>query len=361
MIRRSTIVFILLVAAAAWGVWYSLQPVRIGLIAELTGAYPAYGNSARKAASLLVKTINDKGGVQDGLLRRRIELIIRDNRADAAYTAGLVEALKRAGAVVIIGPSLSPYAVPAAEAASRLRIPIIIPWSSDPRLTQAYVYRITASDDRQGALLARLAHDNLHARRAAIVYDPQFPELVRQATGFRNAFPGSPPLVAVGDASVSAITQAQPDVLFIAAYYDRVPAIVREMRKAGVNAPLVGGIGWGSKTLFDLCGGDCSDNYVASRFSTASPLPEAAAFVRQYAQLYNSLPDDVAASVYDATGIAVAAIGREGGTAMGLNHTRNYKGVTGTISFESRGDTRKSMVISKTSDSDFTYYTTVSP
>ncbi|MCY7305393.1 MAG: ABC transporter substrate-binding protein [Rhodoferax sp.] len=54
------------------------KPVRVGLIAPLTGGSADFGNSVRLGAELAVKEINESGG----LLGRPLELVVRDDKAN---------------------------------------------------------------------------------------------------------------------------------------------------------------------------------------------------------------------------------------------------------------------------------------
>ncbi len=54
------------------------KPVRVGLIAPLTGGSSDFGNSVRLGAELAVKEINESGG----LLGRPLELVVRDDKAN---------------------------------------------------------------------------------------------------------------------------------------------------------------------------------------------------------------------------------------------------------------------------------------
>jgi branched-chain amino acid transport system substrate-binding protein len=54
------------------------KPVRVGLIAPLTGGSADFGNSVRLGAELAVREINESGG----LLGRPLELVVRDDKAN---------------------------------------------------------------------------------------------------------------------------------------------------------------------------------------------------------------------------------------------------------------------------------------
>ena len=52
------------------------KPIRLGLIAELSGGLAFYGSETNRAAVVMVKEINASGG----LLGRPVELITRDSK-----------------------------------------------------------------------------------------------------------------------------------------------------------------------------------------------------------------------------------------------------------------------------------------
>jgi urea transport system substrate-binding protein len=77
------------------------DPVRIGVIADLTGPFTVYGTSLARSAELAVAEINAAGGI-DG---RAIELIIEDIQTDVAVTVDRARKLvERDGVDLVVGP-----------------------------------------------------------------------------------------------------------------------------------------------------------------------------------------------------------------------------------------------------------------
>jgi len=62
--------------------------IKIGGIGPLTGSASTYGNSAKEGASLLIKEINDAGGING----KKIELIFED---DGATPDGAMQAFNK--------------------------------------------------------------------------------------------------------------------------------------------------------------------------------------------------------------------------------------------------------------------------
>lgn len=77
------------------------DPVRIGVIADLTGPFTVYGTSLARSAELAVAEINAAGGI-DG---RPIELIVEDIQTDVAVTVDRARKLvERDGVDLVVGP-----------------------------------------------------------------------------------------------------------------------------------------------------------------------------------------------------------------------------------------------------------------
>ncbi len=77
------------------------QPVRIGVIADLTGPFAVYGTSLVRSAEIAVDEINAEGGV----LGRQLELVVEDIQTDVAVTVDRARSLvERARVDLVIGP-----------------------------------------------------------------------------------------------------------------------------------------------------------------------------------------------------------------------------------------------------------------
>ncbi len=76
-IESLTIASVLTFCSAASAPAQAVNPIRVGLIAPLTGGSADFGNSVRLGAELAVKEINEAGGY----LGRPFELVIRNDKA----------------------------------------------------------------------------------------------------------------------------------------------------------------------------------------------------------------------------------------------------------------------------------------
>lgn len=90
-----------LVAAACGGDDADEEPIKIGIIADLTGGFATYGTSLARSAELAVNEINEAGGI-DG---RQVEVIIEDIQTDVAATVDKARKLVDSDGVdLVVGP-----------------------------------------------------------------------------------------------------------------------------------------------------------------------------------------------------------------------------------------------------------------
>jgi branched-chain amino acid transport system substrate-binding protein len=362
------------------------ESVKVGLNLELTGDIQAVGASSKNAAELFRDQINAKGGVtlEDG--SRPLELIVRDNGANAAQSASMAqELISREKVVAMIGPNSSACAIPAANIAEGLKCVMISPWSTDEATTidqasgvpKRYVFRACFTDPFQARVLAKFARRDLNATTAAVIYDAAASESAGQAELFREIFtaeggeivafetytPGGAGLVEV----LGKIADAAPDILFVPAYYSDAAEVAREARRLGLTATLLGSDAWTSTEILRLGGAAVEGAYFCNHFSPQIATEEARQFIADYTAAYGQPPDDVAALTYDACGLIVDALkiaGRNDREALreALGKIREYQGVTGTFRFEpGSGDPLKSAVILQIRDGAFHWVTNAAP
>lgn len=359
--------------------------VRIGLIVELTGDMPAVGASSRNAAEMAVREIN-QAGVKIGGKEYKLELVVGDNAARADQSAALAHKLITQDKVLaIIGPNASLGAVPAAEIAESSQTVLITPWSTNSKTTldarsgapKKYVFRACFTDPFEGRVLARFVVDRLAAKRAAVLYDVASEAPKSQAELFRQVFEQLGGTVVAfetyttGDRDFSAqltkIKSADPQILFLPAYYNDVGLVAQQARRQGISVPLVGSDAWSSPELIALSEGAVEGAYFANHYAADIATPAAQRFISTYRQTYGKPPDDVAALTYDAFGLLAAALrgaGKVDREALreAMAGLPNYNGVTGDIRFTpGSGDPLKSAVIMQVQGDRFAWVMNAAP
>ena len=79
------------------------EPIKIGWIGHLTGVLSAYGQDMLRAAEMAVEDINANGGV----LGRKLQLVVRDDRGDPSQAVTLVRELDTQERVLVVSGSMS--------------------------------------------------------------------------------------------------------------------------------------------------------------------------------------------------------------------------------------------------------------
>lgn len=148
-------------------------PVKIGLIAPLSGGLAASGEAIQRGMLLAMEEVNREGGV----LGRPLALVARDVQNDqAAGVAALRELAGKDSIVAVFGGIFSPVMLAQIDAIHELRIPLINPWGSVTGITKNgrnpnYAFRVSVSDEYADEFLARYAIEITRARRPGIIAD----------------------------------------------------------------------------------------------------------------------------------------------------------------------------------------------
>ena len=320
--------------------------------------------------------INQRGGING----QQIDVVFEDDKgspeAAAQLTGRLIDNYK---VVAIIGAGASGNSLAAAPKAQSAKVPLIAPSSTNPAVTQVgdYIFRACYIDAFQGEVMAKFAANTLKARKAAIMLDFNSPYSRGLTDFFEFSFAKLDGHIVAkqsykqGDADyrgqLSAIKAADPDVIYIPGYYGDVALIAKQARQLGLTAPLLGADGWDAPELWELGGDALNNSYISNHYSADDPAENIKTFVHDYRQRYRNLtPDAHAALAYDALRFLADAMQRAGTTESGklrdaLAETKNFNGITGSISMDRERNAVKSAVILKLLDTRYIYQETIQP
>ena len=325
------------------------QRPRIGLVAGLSGATAAYGTACRRGAELAIDDARARG--------QNIELQVDDDQGRPEQTANVAASLiTDPSLLAIVGADTSTGTMAMAPLAESNRIAIVSPTASAPIVTRGrhFVFRVCATDDLEALAATQLARERLHASRAVILRDTKNDYSVGIAETFVKAFTARGGTVAgifdyaAGDSDFRAqLTSAKalgPDVVLLPGYYGDVAQIAIQAHDLGMTMPLLGGSGWDSPKLVEIGGKALDGNWFVSWLRSPS-----ARFVSDFHKRYGVDPDGANAQAYDAVSIVAAAIARAGNDRVrvrdAIASTRNFDGVSGTITIGPDGNARRALGI----------------
>src|SRR5262249_19269897 len=142
--------------------------------------------------------------------------------------------------------------------------------------------------------------------------------------------------------------------------------VARRAGGRGRTATLMGGDGWDSEKLFELGGSAVEGSYFSNHYSPDDPSPRVQKFIADYKAANGSVPDSLAALGYDAAMVAVDAIKRapsfdRAAIRDAIAQTKNFHGVTGSITLDEKRNATKSAVVLQVGKGKTKYVDTIAP
>src|SRR5215204_3664125 len=338
--------------------------VRVGVFMSLTGTTANFGISSTNGIKLAADEVNAAGGING----KQVDILVQDYRSDASEAATIVTKFVTQDQVhAILGEVASSRSIAAAPIAQNAKIPMLTPSSTNPEVTKKgdYIFRSCFIDPVQGAAIAQFAARTLNAKRAAIMVDRKndystglekvinetFTRLGGQIVATQSYQEGDQDF----NAQLTSLKGSNPEVIFVPGYYNDVGLIAKQARDKGITVPLVGGDGWDSVQLYAIGGSALNGSYFSNHYSPYDTDPKVQKFVNDYKARYGAVPDALAATAYDAARIMFDAIKRSkslSGTDIrdALAATKDFPGVTGTVTFNDQRDAVKPIVMIEIKD-----------
>jgi branched-chain amino acid transport system substrate-binding protein len=149
------------------------KPIKVGVPLPLSGPPALFGEPASKGAQMYVDEINAKGGV----LGRKIELLIRDSKADANEAVRVSrELILKENVDFLMGTLTSAEGPAVSVVAKENKIVFIAPIPKTDQLTAAdklhpYVFRVAANTTMEGRSAAEIVAKWPVTRIATIAFD----------------------------------------------------------------------------------------------------------------------------------------------------------------------------------------------
>ncbi|HYE79407.1 MAG TPA: ABC transporter substrate-binding protein, partial [bacterium] len=333
--------------------------ITIGEVAALTGEIASFGIATDNGTTLAVDQLNAQQFFGPGIT---IDLKKED---DGSTPTGASTAAKKLiseqQVVALLGEVASKNSLAMAPIAQENQVPMISPSSTNPDVTELeYVFRACYLDTFQGQTIARFAYTALGKRKGAILYDQTnaYSEGLKDAitaefTRLGGAIAATEAYSA-GDTDyrsvLAKIKGSTPDVVFLPGYATDTALIISQARQENIQGPFVGGDGWDMPELLQKGGQAVEGTYFTTHYVETDPDPMVQDFVKAYQAKFNIMPDAIAALGYDSTLMLADAIKRAGtvdGPALrdAIAATKGFKGVTGEITLDPKGDPQKGIVI----------------
>lgn len=352
--------------------------IRIGLIAPFNGdAAETTGNPTERGAKLAIQPINDNGGLEIDGKRYKVSLIVKDDRDNPDEAVAVAnELINQEKVIAIVGPPRSRSAIPVASVAERAQIPAISTKSTNPQTTanKKYVFRAIYTDELQGQAIARFSIQDLKIEKAAVLYDVAtdysrylaeiFQQEFERLGGDIVAFEAYTTDVQDFKVPLKKIRDSEAELIFLPNYAEEISQQAQQIQELGLNVMLIGGDSWGS--LLKENYGDLDGAFFAEVWTLDLPNPENKQFLERYNQTYTEPANSHAALTYDAVNLILDIIKQQGKVDSelireGLANLQDYRGATGSISYQGSGDPVKSLAILQIKNNKLEFYKQVDP
>ena len=330
--------------------------VKIGHAGPTTGPLAHIGKDGENGARLAIEDANTRGIVIGGQ-KIHFELVGEDDQADPRVATTVAQRLTDGSIKGVVGHVTSGAAIPASRIYEQAGVPVITPSSTSPKLTaQGYkmVFRVIANDLQQGAAMAKLAAQQ-GAKRVAIIDDR-----TAYGQGLADAMADSLKkhgVTVVGReytsdkatdflAILTRLKAAKPDAIFFGGMDSQAAPMLRQIRQLGLKVRFYGGDGVCTGEMLKLAAGAIDANTYCTQAGLAmEKMPGGQQFRERFkkrfgadVQLYAPYSYDAAMSLIEAMKAAGSVEPAKYAPAL---HKLSYKGVTGVIRFDAKGDIRE--------------------
>ena len=334
---------------------FAAAPIRIGALFAVTGPASFLGEPEKKTLEMLVKQINEKGGINGA----KVEAVIYDTGGDATKAKQLVNKLiKNDNVTAIIGPSTTGESIAIIEDVEKAGIPLIS-CAAGIKITEPvkkWVFKTPANDhvaaekimnymtkhkQKNFALLTvtdgfgqsgreqikSLAKQKGFAIVADEVYGPKDTDMTAQLTKIRGLKP---------DAIICWGTNPGPAV------------VTKNVKQLGIKIPLYMSHGVASKKYIELAGADAAEGVIlpVGKLAVYDVLPKTDAqhkllkdYDSAYKKAYGGEASTFGGYAYDAFLLLTNAIKKSGATPEqirnGIEQTHKLISVSGIFNMSS--------------------------
>jgi len=342
---------------APLAVWAQKGKIKIAVQAPLSGEQAALGEHIKLGAQLAV----EEAVKAFKAMGYDLELVPQDDQAKAEVgVANARNMVADPNVLVIVGHFNSGVALPASEVYKDAMLVMISPANTATEITdRGYpnVNRVCGRDDVQGPVGARFAAQELKAKSVYIIHDKTtYGQGV--ADSFRNeakklgmnvlGFDGTEERANFAPMIIP-MKAKNPALVYFGGIYHQGGLLLKQMREKGVKAMFMGPDGVDSEEMVKIAGAAAIGSYYTSVAPPRDATPETAAFAKKYKQRFGKDIEAFGLYGYDATLVGIKAMEQwlkanpskkpsRAEVSAAVRNIKGFKGVTGSIEFDNKGD-----------------------
>lgn len=332
------------------------QIVKIGHVGPISGAISHLGKDNENGGKMAIEELNAKG-LTIGGKKIKFELLAEDDAGDPKQGTTVAQKLVDAHVKGVVGHLNSGTTIPASKIYFDAGIPQISPSSTNPKYTmQGFktAFRVVANDGQLGGTLGRYAVKILKAKNVAVIDDrtaygqgvaDEFMKAAKAAGANIAAQQFTNDKATDFNAILTAIKGKKPDVIFFGGMDAVAGPMMRQMKQLGIEAKFMGGDGICTEAMAKLAGDAIGEGNVICAEAGGVVDTEKKGmedFRTAYKKKFGIDVQLYAPYVYDSVNVIVTAMQKANSVepAKYLPELAkiHYKGVTGPIAFDARGD-----------------------
>ncbi|MFZ0614447.1 MAG: branched-chain amino acid ABC transporter substrate-binding protein [Desulfobacterales bacterium] len=333
------------------GIGAAADTIKLGVAGPHSGDLASYGIPSLRAAEIIVKKVNAKGGV----MGKQVELLAEDDVCKPEIATNTATKLISENVDVVLGHICSGATKAALGIYKDSRKVVMSPSATNPALTQSGDYpnffRTIASDDAQARVQVDFTLDTLKAKKIAVLHDKGdygkgLAEFVKsflekdpraQVVLYEGVTPGAVDYSAV----VQKIKQSGADAVIFGGYHPEASKIVTQMRKKKMKTPFVSDDGVKDDTFIKVAGQYAEGVYATGpKDLSSNPMYKQA--VEEHRKAYGEDPGAFYPQAYAATLALLNAVEKAGSTDYDALRkalqTSDVDTPLGTIHFDEKGD-----------------------
>ena len=340
--------------------------VKIGHVGPVSGVTAHLGKDNENGAKMAIEELNAKG-VMIGGKKVKFQLLAEDDGGDPKQGTTVAQKLVDAKVNGVIGHLNSGTTIPASSIYNAAGIVQISPSATNPKYTEqrfAGAFRVVANDKQLGGALGRYAVEVNKAMKVAVIDDKSaYGEGV--ANEFKKGVKSKGGQIIIQEhttdkstdfsAILTSIKAKKPDVIFFGGMDAVAGPMLRQMKALGITSKFMGGDGMCTIKLAELAGDSIGEGNVIC--AEAGGVVDAQKkgmddFKAAYKKKFGVDVQIYAPYVYDSVMVMVEAMKQansaESAKYLPMLKKMKYKGVTGDIAFDEKGDIK---------DGTLTFYT----
>ncbi|VEN73600.1 Branched chain amino acid ABC transporter substrate-binding protein [Candidatus Desulfarcum epimagneticum] len=326
-------------------------PIKLGVAGPHSGDLASYGIPTVNAAKLVVRKINEKGGI----LGQKVELMIEDDVCKPEVATNTATKLVSGDVDVVLGHICSGATKAAMGIYKESKVIVMSPSATNPALTQSGLYsnfyRTIASDDAQAKLEVDFALDVLKLSKIAVIHDKgdygkglaEFAKAFLEKSGraevvlYEGVTPGAMDYSAV----VQKIKRSGAEAVIFGGYHPEASKIITQMRKKKMDIAFISDDGVKDVTFIKVAGKYAEGAYATGPKDTSdNPLTIMA--TEEHKNEFGEDPGAFYLNAYSAAIALLNAIEKSGSVEYDAIEkalrSEYVETPLGKISFDARGD-----------------------